>query len=130
LLWQDEAVCEVRAGDTVVQVANHYEHTFKGGPDGLDYLVFGTRHPVEYGWLPRSRAVRLSWPWIEGRTDDPWDVEAEVGELEFAGPGERPPNVVAFDDLPLDEDGDKVLAAAAGAEGSGLNWIRPAPGKR
>src|SRR5438132_1601408 len=52
------------------------------------------------------------------------------GELEFAEPGERPSNVVAFDDLPLDEDGDKVLAAAVGAERSGLNWIRRAPGKR
>ena len=62
LLWQDEAVCEVRAGDIIVQVADHHEHTFKGGPDGLDYLVFGTRHPVEYGWLPRSnaRAVELA----------------------------------------------------------------------
>ena len=39
LLWQDEQVCEVRAGDTIVQVADHYEHTFKGGPDGLDVLA-------------------------------------------------------------------------------------------
>jgi uncharacterized cupin superfamily protein len=130
LLWQDESVCEVRAGDTIVQTANHYEHTFKGGPEGLDYLVFGTRHPVEYGWLPRSRAVRLSWPWVEGRTDDPWDVEAEVGELEFAEPGERPPNVVAIDDIPLDDDGDKALAAAAGSERSGLNWVRREAGRR
>ena len=130
LLWQDEAVCEVRAGDTIVQVADHHEHTFRGGPDGLDYLVFGTRHPVEYGWLPRSKAVRLSWPWVEGRTDDPWDLEAEVGELEFAEAGERPANVVALEDVPLDEDGDKVLAAAAGSERSGLNWIRRPAGKR
>ena len=130
LLWQDEAVCEVRAGDTVVQTANHFEHTFKGGPEGLDYLVFGTRHPVEYGWLPRSKAVRLSWPWVEGRVDNPWEIEAEVGELEFAEPGERPPNVVALDDIPLDEEGDKPLAASAGSERSGLNWVRRDPGKR
>ena len=130
LLWQDEAVCEVRAGDTIVQVADHHEHTFRGGPDGLEYLVFGTRHPVEFGWLPRSKAVRLSWPWVEGRTDDPWDLEAEVGELEFAEAGERPANVVALEDVPLDEDGDKVLAAAAGSERSGLNWIRRPAGKR
>ncbi len=130
LSWQDEKVCEVRAGDTIVHVANREEHTLRGGPEGLDYLVFGTRHPVEYGWLPRSNAVRLSWPWVEGRTDDPWDVEAEIGELEFAEPGERPPNVVAFDDLPFDEDGDKVLAAAAGSERSGLNWVRREAGRR
>jgi uncharacterized cupin superfamily protein len=130
LLWQDEAVCEVRAGDTVVQTANHFEHTFKGGPEGLDYLVFGTRHPVEYGWLPRSKAVRLSWPWVEGRVDNPWEIEAEVGELEFAEPGERPPNVVALDDIPFDEEGDKPLGASAGSERSGLNWVRRESGKR
>jgi uncharacterized cupin superfamily protein len=130
LLWQDEAVCEVRAGDLIVQVADHHEHTFKGGSEGLDYLVFGTRHPVEYGWLPRSRAIRLSWPWVEGRDDDPWDVEAMAGELEFAEPGERPANVVALEDVPLDEDGERPLAAAAGSDRSGLNWIRREAGKR
>jgi uncharacterized cupin superfamily protein len=130
LLWQDEEVCEVRAGDTIVQVADHHEHTFRAGPDGLDYLVFGTRHPVEYGWLPRSNAVRLSWPWIEGRTDDPWDIEAQVGELEFAEPGERPANVVALEDVALDVDGDRVIGDAAGSDRSGLNWIRRAEGKR
>jgi uncharacterized cupin superfamily protein len=130
LSWQDGAVCEVVAGDTLVHLADHEEHTLRGGPDGLDYLVFGTRHPVEYGWLPRSRAIRLGWPWVEGRDDDPWDVEAEIGELEFAKPGERPANVVAFDDVPFDEDGDKVLAEAAGSERSGLNWIRRSAGRR
>jgi len=130
LLWQDEAVCEVRAGDLIVQVADHHEHTFRGGSEGLDYLVFGTRHPVEYGWLPRSRAIRLSWPWVEGRDDDPWDLEAMVGELEFAEPGERPANVVALEDVPLDEDGERPLAAAAGSDRSGLNWIRREAGKR
>jgi uncharacterized cupin superfamily protein len=130
LLWQDEAVCEVRPGDTIVQVADHFEHTFKGGPDGLEYLVFGTRHPVEYGWLPRSKALRLGYVWAEGRVDNPWEIEADVGELEFAEPGERPSNVVALEDVPLDEDGDRLLAAAAGAERSGLNWIRRPEGKR
>jgi uncharacterized cupin superfamily protein len=130
LLWQDEAVCDVGAGDTVVQLADRAEHTFKGGPEGLDYLVFGTRHPVEFGWLPRSRALRLGYPWVEGRADDPWEIEAEVGELEFAEPGDRPANVVAFDDLPFDEDGDKPLADAAGSQRSGLNWIRRETGRR
>jgi uncharacterized cupin superfamily protein len=130
LLWQDEAVCDVRAGDTIVQVADHFEHTFRAGPDGLEYLVFGTRHPVEFGWLPRSRAVRLGYPWIEGRTDNPWEIEAEVGELEFAEPGARPDNVVAVDELPLDEAGHKELAGSAGSERSGLNWHRSENGRR
>jgi len=130
LSWQDEAVCEARAGDTIVHVADREEHTLRAGPEGLEYLVFGTRHPVELGWLPRSRAIRLGYPWVEGRDDDPWDVEAEIGELEFADPGERPPNVVAFDEIPFDEDGDKELAARAGSERSGLNWIHRGAGRR
>ena len=76
LVWQDEVVHAVAAGDCVIQRPDSMEHTFVAGADGLDYLVFGTRHPTEFGWLPRSRAVRIGWPWAEGRDDDPWDIEA------------------------------------------------------
>ena len=122
LSWQDERVCEVRAGDTIVHLADHEEHTLRAGPDGLDVIAFGTRHPVEYGWLPRSKAMRFGYVWTEGRVDDPWDVEDRVGELEFAEPGERPSNVVALEDVVLDEDGDKMVAEAAGSMKSGLKW--------
>ena len=90
LAWQDEQVHEVRAGDCVIHRADEMEHTFIAGPDGLDCLVFGTRHPTEFGWLPRSGAVRIGWPWIEGRVDDPWDVEAEGPPLEVGDPAPRP----------------------------------------
>jgi uncharacterized cupin superfamily protein len=130
LLWQDHGVCEVRAGDTIVQLADGFEHTFRAGPEGLDLLSFSSRDAPEYGWLPRSRAMRFGYVWSEGRVDDPWDVEAEIGELDFAAPGERPANVVAFDEVEFDEDGDKVLGDAAGSDQSGLNWIRRPPGKR
>ena len=86
LAWQDEQVHEVRPGDCVIHRANELEHTFIAGPDGLDYLVFGTRHPTDFGWLPRSGAVRLGWPWMEGRTDDPWDREAEGPPLAYGKP--------------------------------------------
>jgi uncharacterized cupin superfamily protein len=127
LLWQDEAVCEIRAGDTIVELADSHEHTFRAGPDGLDVLAFGTRQRPEYGWLPRSKAMRFGYVWAEGRVDDPWDVEAEVGELEFAEPGERPPNVVALEEIELDEDGDRMVADAAGSVQSGLKWSTRAP---
>jgi uncharacterized cupin superfamily protein len=127
LLWQDEAVCEVRAGDAIVHVADREEHTLRGGPDGLEVLIFGTRHPVEYGWLPRSRALRLGYVWAEGRTDNPWLIEAEAGDVEFAAPGERPANVVALDDLELDEDGDAVLGEAGGSVTTGIKWSRRGP---
>jgi len=113
-----------------VHLADREEHTLRGGPDGLEVLIFGTRHRVEYGWLPRSRALRFGYVWAEGRDDNPWLIEAEVGELEFAEPGDRPPNVVAFDDVPGDEEGDKELAGTAGSEQSGLNWIHREAGRR
>jgi uncharacterized cupin superfamily protein len=122
LAWQDEAVHEVRPGDCVVHRANEMEHTFLAGSDGLEYLAFGTNHPTELGWLPRSRAVRLGWPWVEGRTDDPWDVEADAEPLPVGEPSERPPNIVNADDVAGTYEGRlKRLAAAGGAERTGLN---------
>ena len=62
LAWQDSEVHEVRPLDCVIQRPRRHEHTFVAGPEGLDFLAFGTRHPIEVGWLPRSRAVRLGRP--------------------------------------------------------------------
>jgi len=132
LAWQDEAVHEVRAGDCVVHRANELEHTFRGGPDGLEFLVYGTNHPTEVGWLPRSGAVRLGWPWVEGRTDDPWDLELQAGPLAVGEPAERPANIVHLDDV--EEGGEdgvtwKRLADAAGSHATGLHWEHLPPGR-
>ena len=131
LAWQDEEVYKVGPGDCIVQLANNFEHTLRGGPDGLDVLVFGTRHPTEIGWLPRSKAIRIGFPWVEGRVDNPWDVEEQVGELEFPEPGARPANIVAADEVEERHGGTaKYLGAAAGAERTGLNLLRLDDGKR
>jgi uncharacterized cupin superfamily protein len=131
IAWQDGAGYEVRAGDCVVHRADQFEHTFRAGPEGLEYLVYGTKHPTEYGWLPRSRAVRLSWPWIEGRDDDPWDVEAQADPLFFEMGSERPPNIVHLDDVEAHEQGTdlwKPLGEAGGSDQTGLHWERLGPG--
>lgn len=131
LAWQDETVHEVGPGDLVVHRANEMEHTFRAGADGLDLLVFGTNHPTEYGWLPRSRAVRLSWPWIEGRTDNPWDLEAQAEPLAFGDPAPRPPNIVNLEEVAAADNESRVwkgLAKAAGARQTGLNWQQLRPG--
>lgn len=99
LAWQDGQVHEVRPLDCVIHRPDEMEHTFVAGPDGLEYLVFGTRHPTELGWLPRSRAIRLGWPWVEGRDDDPWDVEATVEPLAYDEPAPRPANIVNVDEI-------------------------------
>jgi uncharacterized cupin superfamily protein len=130
LSWQDEQVYEIHAGDCIVHLADHEEHTLRAGDDGLSVLIFGTRHPTELGWLPRSRAIRLGWPWVEGRIDDPWDVEAQAEPLAFGEPAPRPPNIVQLDDLEGEDGGAfKELADAGGSIRTGLNWERLAPGK-
>jgi uncharacterized cupin superfamily protein len=132
LAWQDDAVHEVRAGDCVVHVANTMEHTFVAGPEGLEYVVFGLNHPTEFGWLPRSGAVRLGWPWVEGRIDDPWALEAAGPPLEVGEPAARPPNIVSIEDATGGtEEGEvwKELAASAGSVQAGLNWSKLEPGR-
>jgi uncharacterized cupin superfamily protein len=99
LAWQDGEVHEVRPLDCVIHRPDEMEHTFVAGPDGLEFVVFGTRHPTELGWLPRSRAIRLGWPWVQGRDDDPWDIEATVEPLAVGEPAPRPPNIVNVDEL-------------------------------
>jgi uncharacterized cupin superfamily protein len=133
LVWQDGDVHEVRPRDCVIERPDELEHTFVAGPDGLDFLVFGTRHPTELGWLPRSRAIRLGWPWVEGRTDDPWDVEAGVEPLAYGEPAPRPANVRNVDEVELEVFRSMSTATLADRKHTalaGLHWERLAPGRR
>src|SRR5688500_12789307 len=133
LAWQDEQVHEVRPGDCIIHRADEQEHTFVAGPDGLDYLVYGTRHPTEVGWLPRSGAVRFGWPWVEGRTDDPWDREAEAPPLAYGEPAERPPNILNVDEVEHERLGAATTAPLATRERSvqaGFHWERLDAGGR
>jgi uncharacterized cupin superfamily protein len=134
LAWQDGDVHEVRPHDCVVHRPDELEHTFVAGPDGLDFLVFGTRHPTELGWLPRSRAVRLGWPWVEGRDDDPWELEAAAGPLAYGEPAPRPANVVNVDEVELEHWRGRLTTAPLATRGrsllSGLHWEQIAAGRR
>jgi uncharacterized cupin superfamily protein len=126
LAWQDDAVHEVRPGDCVIHRANELEHTFIAGDGGLEYLVFGTRHPTEIGWLPRSRAIRFGWPWAEGRADDPWDIEAQCPPLEVGEPADRPANILNVDEVELEQTGPGVRTAPLATDErsvlAGLHW--------
>ena len=133
LAWQDEQVHEVRAGDCVIHRAREKAHTFVAGPDGLDYLVYGTNHPTESGWLPRSGALRIGAAWVEGRTDDPWDIEAGAPPLAYGEPAERPPNIVNIDEVEHENWGTATTAPLATQERSdqaGFYWERLDPGAR
>jgi uncharacterized cupin superfamily protein len=133
LAWQDEQVHDVRIGDCIIHRADEHEHTFVGGPGGLDYLVFGTHHPTEFGWLPRSGAVRLGWPWVEGRIDDPWDREAEAPPLAYGKPAPRPANIINVVEVEHENWGSVKTAPLATRERSdqaGFHWERLDPGAR
>jgi uncharacterized cupin superfamily protein len=131
LAWQDEAVHEIRPGDCVIHRANRMEHTFVAGRDGLDYLVYGTLHRTEFGWLPRSGAIRIGRPWVEGRADDPWDVEAQAPPLAYGAPAGRPANILNVDEVELERNEHVVTAPLATSERSdqaGFHWERIDPG--
>jgi uncharacterized cupin superfamily protein len=133
LAWQDGQVHDVRPGDCIIQRAQEHEHTFIAGPDGLEYIVFGTRHPTDLGWLPRSGAVRFGRTWVEGRVDDPWDREAEGPPLAYDEPAERPPNILNIDEVELEHWGRSATAPLATKERSdqaGFHWERLDPGAR
>jgi uncharacterized cupin superfamily protein len=133
LAWQDGEVHEVRPLDCVVQRPDELEHTFVAGPDGLEFLVFGTRHPTELGWLPRSRAIRLGWPWVEGRDDDPWDIEASGPPLEVGEPAPRPENIRNVDEIELESDRNQTwayLTPDGTTSLAGLGWEKLAAGGR
>jgi uncharacterized cupin superfamily protein len=131
--WQDGDVHELRPRDCVIHVADHFEHTFLAGDEGLEYLVFGTRHATEIGWLPRSRAIRIGWPWAEGRDDDPWDVEAAGPPLEVGEPKPRPENILNVDEVELEPFAGSIetapLATRERSVQAGLHWERILPGK-
>jgi uncharacterized cupin superfamily protein len=133
LAWQDGEVYEVRPLDCVIQRPDEMEHTFVAGDHGLEYLVFGTRHPTELGWLPRSRAIRFGWPWVEGRDDDPWDVEATVEPLAYGEPGPRPANIANVDEVELQTVRHQTFAYFTRDETTklaGLGWETLPPGHR
>jgi uncharacterized cupin superfamily protein len=132
LAWQDGDVHEVRPRDCIIHRADQHEHTFVAGPEGLEYLVFGTRHPTEIGWLPRSRAIRIGWPWVEGRDDDPWDVEATVPPLEVGEPKPRPENIRNVDEVELESERHQTwagLASRTDTDLAGMAWERIAAGQ-
>jgi uncharacterized cupin superfamily protein len=133
LAWQDGEVHEVRPRDCVIHRAGGPAHTFVAGPDGLEYLAFGTRHPAETAWLPRSAALRFGRTWTAGREDDPWEVEAELPPLAYSDPAPRPPNILNVDEVEPERYKAATSAPLATRERSdqaGFHWERLDPGGR
>ncbi len=136
LLWQDGVTHAVRVGDCIVHTARGAAHSLRGGPAGLDVLVFGTRVRTEIGHLPRPGIAWVGGTWVTvGEEPSPWRREVAAGEPDVLAPSERPGNVVNVDECEAeswaqdDMGGDvRSLGQAAGSQATGLNHEQIAPG--
>jgi uncharacterized cupin superfamily protein len=128
----------IAAGDTVVHVADGAPHTFVAGAEGIDVLVFSTGSDTHLSFLPRARVMWAGSRWVPLDGPNPFKAENLAGPLVLGAPeAERPPHVVAFDDVPPHRSAyaDVVttrrrLGAAAGARRSGLSHVEVPPGLR
>jgi uncharacterized cupin superfamily protein len=126
LLWQDGATWTVSARDVIVHRPKRGAHTLRAGAGGLDVLVFGERRDPSLTALPRA-GVAWSFPrWVPlGAGEPPFALEAAAGAPECPPPSEeRPPHLLALDELPAVFDGRVRRAGqAAGAVATGLNHV-------
>ena len=68
----------VRAGNTVARAAGTQRaHAFRAGAAGMTVLAYGTRHPNDIAYYPRSGKVSLRGVGVIGRVEqlDYWDGE-------------------------------------------------------
>jgi uncharacterized cupin superfamily protein len=130
--WQDGEAFELRAGDCAVHRVNEEAHTLVAGPDGLDVLIFGTRHSDEATQLPRAGVVRINETWVldEGGPH-PFEREAAAGELAMPPqPSPRPPRIVALEDVeerPVHQGRhrfrERDLGRAVGSVSTGMSHV-------
>jgi uncharacterized cupin superfamily protein len=125
LSWQDEKTYEVRPGDCLVHLPGREAHTLRASQEGLDVLAFGTRVPVEIGYLPRARVGWLGETWVAaGERPYPWEREVEAGEPEAREPSSRPPNIVNVDECEAAEWGDEQIGGTTYALGATAGSVR------
>jgi uncharacterized cupin superfamily protein len=136
LSWQfdgdDFATYEIRPGDCLVHRAEGEAHSVVAGPEGIDYLAFGTRAWARLTYFPRIEGARMGPAWAEKLPQHQWERENALGDPELPEPSERPPRIVNLDEIDVEDDERGVwrgLAAAAGAERTGLNLVTAKPGK-
>jgi uncharacterized cupin superfamily protein len=138
LSWQDGRTYRVEAGDCLLHLPDGPAHTLVAGDDGLSALAFGPGTRTEVGPLPRAGVAWVSSrTWVDLRPGDhPWQREAAAGPLELPEPeAERPPTIVALDDVPAERWGEgdvrtvqRDLGVATGSRAAGLNQVVVEPG--
>ena len=135
LSWQDdgngETTHEISAGDCLVHLAGAEAHSVVAGPEGIDYLVFGTRAKAEYAFFPRLKAGRIGMLWTEMIPMHQWKQELALGDPDLPEPTPRPQRIVNIDALEEDDWGrgdvlvhGRDLGIAAGSVLTGINYNR------
>jgi uncharacterized cupin superfamily protein len=113
LSWQDGRAYRVRAGDCILHRPDAEPHTIVGAGDGLDVLAFSDGSDTGLTWLPRARAWWNGPHWLPHDGPNPFDAEEAAGPLDVPAPEtERPPTIVALDDVPAEDytgGGDVVV---------------------
>jgi uncharacterized cupin superfamily protein len=139
LSWQYDGeeftTYEIRAGDCLVHLAEYEAHSVVAGPEGIDYLVFGTRAWNRLTYFPRLEGARLGPAWAEKLPEHQWVREAALGEPELPEPSPRPQRIVNIDDVAEEPWGkadirvqNRDLGIAAGSVRTGINYTRVEPG--
>jgi uncharacterized cupin superfamily protein len=104
LSWQDGRAYPVRAGDCILHRPDAEAHTILGAGDGLDVLAFSGGSDTGLTWLPRARAWWNGPHWLPHDGPNPFDAEEAAGPLDVPEPEtERPPTIVALDDVPPED---------------------------
>ncbi len=139
LSWQDdgdgETTYEIRAGDCLVHLAGAEAHSVVAGPEGIDYLAFGTRAKAEYAFFPRLKAGRIGMLWTDMIETHQWTQELALGDPELPDPSPRPQRIVNIDEVEEEDWGhgdavghSRALGTAAGSVRAGINYDRIDPG--
>jgi uncharacterized cupin superfamily protein len=138
LSWQydgdGETTYEIRGGDCLVHRAGAEAHSVVAGPEGIDYLAFGTRARAEYALFPRLKAGRIGMLWTEMIETHQWTQELALGDPELPDPSPRPQRIVNIDEVEEEDWGrgdvlvhGRDLGIAAGSVLSGVNYNRIEP---
>jgi len=134
LSWQDDAVHEIRAGDTIVHRPSAEAHTLVASEhEPLDVLIFGSGSPTSLTQLPRAGVTWVGARWLPADAPHPFTAEPPAPELPPLAA--RPATIVALDDVegaPMQRGRiDRIrrdLGRAAGSTISGLVHATVQPG--
>lgn len=140
LVWQGDAVHEVRPGDCVVHLADGEAHTLLVADDAgqpLEVLAYASGSPTGLTQLPRAGVTWVGSRWLPQDAPHPFTAEPALAAGELPELAPRPATIVALEDIePALQDHGPVhrtrgdLGRAAGSELAGLQHVTVPPGRR